>query len=758
MDLTLPKIEHTTPGASAAGAWDKAANAIEGAATKVGQPIAEDARAQIIANQQEATIQATKGLNDALHVIRSNPYVTPEQLKQYFGGSVPEGVDLTEPVPGSATGERQDRKIIPMHEVAPALFDRQASVVTTAATQQIKETFWQKHFQDAVAKDVESTRSEMLNWQRAQRLADAEIRSVAQYEQMMKDGRFDIAEAILNNAQFTMGVQTREKLIAAHPQAVTEAKINNRLGAVQTVEQIDQLTSEIRKRSLGPLDQEKELQYLGKARTMRHEIITQAWTARQHAIEFAWQSEAMKVHAAIAEADKTPGTSPQTYYKVSQIPSTIALPTGETVPFPHEHYMALKHALEADPKRATVWEVYNKIALLPQERLKLLNPILHRGDLADPEYKQVTEWVRAAQEGGRSPLTKEDHENASRYVKDFLNIDPKDKGNDFNLALGRTLQAIYNYKSSPSYDGKPVFYQQIGTIASANFRETGGKAKDQTTGILTAGLTAAGVAVTDERLRVERKAIEDESKLVDDAYHNLWSDKGIILDEKPSDEIRAQVRAWLIIPSRLAAIKDEITKRGGNAEDKATQVKFIINHLRPPESEPYKQQVEADETQRAAREQVSKEAAKQKAEVEAKKAVEAQAEKARIDAMPVWERASYDLEKAAVNERVGYIRYQSSQKHKYDVDPNARPFQIVTSDNNPMVNKAVEQEVETARAEVERDLKIAYDQYRAGFREFIKKVGASDPHYLELANKYYIHDTVAGFSRYVELRKTLQVP
>lgn len=244
-NLKLPDIEPARPVPSAADAIDRAGSQFQQAAGVVGNALLQRDMAQVATQMQEATLQTTKGLSDTLDFIQRNPYLKPERVKALFGGKVPPDIRLSDKVATPAGEVEQPREAVPMHEVVPFLFDQQSKATVDNAARGISEEGWQSKFRMAAAQDVERARQEALNWQRAQSLADAQIRSVSQFQQAVASRSWSTAQAILNNADFTMDVKTRETLRNEFPKMRTMAGIEDRLRYATSLDDLDKLARDI---------------------------------------------------------------------------------------------------------------------------------------------------------------------------------------------------------------------------------------------------------------------------------------------------------------------------------------------------------------------------------------------------------------------------------------------------------------------------------------------------------------------------------
>ena len=240
-DLKLPDIEPVGPIVSSAGDIERAGAQFKQAADAVGGVLLESEMADVAVQMQEAELQTTRGAVEALHQIKSAPYIKPEEVEVLFGGNVPSTIDLTEDVEqADGTTTRERRQIIPMHEVAKDLIEQRMKVAVANAAEGVKAPGWRAEYQRRSAGFVEKVRAEALDWQRAQRIADREVQSVAQFEQAMARGQFQAAENVLGNANYTMDVHTRETLRAQYPTRRAALEASTAVRDATTAEELNE--------------------------------------------------------------------------------------------------------------------------------------------------------------------------------------------------------------------------------------------------------------------------------------------------------------------------------------------------------------------------------------------------------------------------------------------------------------------------------------------------------------------------------------
>jgi hypothetical protein len=282
-DLKLPDVEPVGGIISSAGAIDRAGAQFKQAADTVGGALLQHDMADVAVQMQEAELQTVKAATDTLHIIKSAPYISPEQVKGLFPGGVPPSIDLTEEVaqPGGKT-VRKERAYIPMHEVAKDLIDQEMTAAVVNASEVVKAPGWSAEYQRRALGMVEKVRAEALDWQRGQRLADLSIRSTAQFEQAMDRGLWPLAENILSNADWTMDVRTRETLRAQYPERRAKAEAASLVRDADTFEALDAaaevigeniVRSEKEDGLFAPLDPETQRHYLKVIDMRRKDMI-----------------------------------------------------------------------------------------------------------------------------------------------------------------------------------------------------------------------------------------------------------------------------------------------------------------------------------------------------------------------------------------------------------------------------------------------------------------------------------------------------
>jgi hypothetical protein len=740
--FTLPAIQPVAAPISAANAIDRAGARFKQAADDVAGVLGEIEKAEVVAQTQEATLQTTKGLNDALHLAKSEPYVTPERVKELFGGQVPDGIDLTEPVPGQADDAvRQARAVVPMHEIIGDVFERQSAAVVETAARNVKAPGWQKRFRDAAAVDVERARAEALDWQRAQRLADVEIRTTSQLQQAEASRNWALYETILDTPENHLNVKLRETLKANYPRLRTKAAIDDRLRGAETPEEIDSLLADIAGNRtpteqdpdapfMTKLTPEEQYQHTVTARARKGEIINDMLAAAKRQKEEYFQGVADAVEQEIAARAQGRSTG-----------FNIAAVDGSKMDF--DKFMDLKRALEAKPDRVTNNEVYYRISNMPKDVLRNANLLQYADDLDQEDWEEVVGWQRAARKDDgagpkqQGPVPGWLRDEGERWVSGVLELDPKKnpaQQREFNEAMGRLLKAVAPlYRKDPDRDWT---YNDIAPVAVQLFHDHK-KVRQSARAVLVTALESSGANATDAALAAAEKQIKTDAPLVDKAFRRYHG------DDKPTDEFRALVHGELL--SDLDHIREQLVAQKMNPDDRGNQIHRAVQNLARLESAEYAAQVEQDEVKERSRTEANTKSEKMNAEADAKRAVEAKAEQARRTKMPDWERQAEVMEKRALAASDAQERERA--RARFGSGASMGSFRI-----GPPVSTADVQalrEVERTREERHGAIRIQMERDRAAYREFTENVKAGDSVAKHLFETLYLDN----FEKYVKLRR-----
>lgn len=837
MDITLPKIEPASPVRSPADNIDAAGAAFKRSMDTVANVIGEDAKMRIAVETQEATVQGTKQLHNIVQTIQTKPYVKSKDVPALFGGQVPSSIDLTEPVPGQPDEKkRQPRAVVPMHELAIPLFEQQAAQAVIDAGRNVTDDPWRRQFERAFARDVEAKRAEVMDWQRAQFLADAEIRSVAQFHQAMSARNYPLAEAILNGPG--MGVRQRETLRAEMPAMRTKAVVEDRLRSVQTPQEADKLIADIagnrvtpdskilenpdgtfstestiaetdpktgkivtvatvidgrrydreqawkmyldgknpalheddtpeeanaygqarheyEQRVYGPmrgkfakLTPEQQYQFAAVAQHRRKELVSEMEAARKMAREVTFQKYGNIAFEALKLSQQY-GVPASHFWSISQISGedNAGMDFGDK--------MTLLHALEADPKRPTdpaaylelarVWHTPGALGKLSPQAMWNFLPKLSTQD----GQTWMDRWAQDRKEPGavKSPITSEQDNLAGRYVSVFLQTDPKDKPQEYEIKKGQIVQMMIDNALSPN--PKPMFtINDVAAITAGRFDDSRQKATGDV--VLRGGLAYLGGAwrVTDQMIADHKKQMKAEAPLVDKAY------KALVTDDSPNDEWRARVHVILANPVELQKVKEQLRANpAANPEDKQQQIFQITKNLQMPESLPYAQGVEEDAIKARKLEQVRAEAEKQRAEEKAAKEAQRLEAETKRRSLPVWEQHADEAAEAEVKRRFNEKREQVRQE--FGRDPiDQTPFAFRTPP--PDFGRA-DLAAEKFRPGIEQQVAAEYDSHKRAFREFLRMVNENDPVAVELAQKFFLDTSFQSFKKYIDLRKKGEV-
>lgn len=672
MDLKLPDIVPAGPAPSAAGAIEQMGANVKRTAEGVGGLLHEADMAQVTTQLQEAMLQTSKGLTDKLQFIKSNPYVTPEVVKDLFGGKPPASIPLTEPqyTAGQDQPVQVPRKVIPMHEVVTDLFDAQAAAVVNNATAGV-DSGWQGHFKQAAAKDVERARAEALDWQRAQRLADAEIKTEAQLAQLAAGRNWNGYQAVLDTPQNQLSVAKREAYRANLPALRTHAVISDRLRS-GSLEELTKLTQDIASNRrtqdggkdggfFAELSAEEQYKYTAVAHARKEEIIREQERAEKRAAEARFEGFGDKVQAAVNESLRT-GRPVSSMVSVADIPMDLKF---------HE-FVTYKGFLDGvgTKERKTdnrVWAELSeadrsgKLATFSKADMMKYWPGLSE----EHQRTWMDRWEKAVAGGGPpKPMFSDDEDKNIDAVLRFYKFDRNKNEDEYLTAKSMLQQNLTVWRER--HPGKPLDYATVrGEAAFATFNASTDVGRswlvndpdtprewvqkylpdNGATSVLLKGIYAArpGVPVSNLTLKEHLGQMDKESTLVEEAWSALGADVSPL-----SGAHRAAIHSVLINPRELEQV-DARLRAGNKDPNQRARVFEIVRSMAAPQGAERRAAYEKKAQEAADAKAVgaagdalravgTAETAMQKAEREVAAAVE----RRRREGLPDWERRAED--------------------------------------------------------------------------------------------------------------------
>jgi hypothetical protein len=571
-------------------------------------------------------------------------------------------------------------------------------------------------------------------------LADSHIRSVSQLNQAAASRNWALYQTILD-APNALDVKTRETLRADLPRLMTEAHIEDRLRTVSTVEDANRLLDDINANRVkspddplatfdAKLDSKAQLEFAAKAEHKKTQIVTEAVAAEKRRREVLSQEIGNDVKNAIERSVAT-GQPAIAFYNVAADPRARGIDYSD--------FHAYQSALEADPKRYTSWSVYDKYVNMSPQELRGTNVYADRKYLADPEFKEVENWKRAAVEGRmkESVIPEKLDDAFGSYVKNVLGIDPQKDGWTYTEYKARIAREYLGWrKQHPNDDFLP---DQIGPLAGQAFSSTKHDTKRLAESVIVPLMVSMNERVTDVGIERHKKSMKELSSIIEEEYARTT-------DAKLQDNLRAMIYAEVTNPASLNSIKAMIAndakekKLNLNPEDKRLQIRYAVKLLAPPEVEPYLKGTEEREINARRRVEENVEAEKLKAEEE----VKAAQRRKEYAAIPGWERVADGMERDE-------IRQSDFKEHEYflaQIPREEAEFEAsVVNKGSPSrprteffdregARERTWDKVAQTRAARARDLKIIFDADRSAFREFIQNVKAGDATAVEL-NKMY---------------------
>jgi hypothetical protein len=591
-NLRLPEIPFGGPNPSVADRIDRAGAQFADAANKVGEVLGDIDKAEIQVQTQEATLQAAKGVTDTLHLIKSTPYMKPEQVRGIFGGKPPPDVKLTEKVqlPGGVEEER-DREVIPTHEFVPQLFEDRARLATENAAGAISDPGWQARWKAATAADVEKARAEALDWQRAQRSTDIHVRSVAQFNQAVAARAWNRAALVLENPE--IDVKTRETLVAELPNLRTKAEVEDRLRSGDP-EELERLAQDLAGNNFEhaklPADQQR--QYAAQVRERKREIRNEQEHVEKVENERLLEGEFDKIQMAVNESKRT-GAPVSRFYSVSDIP--LGVKGGQ--------YITIKSFLDgmSQKERKTdnnVWlrleemDRQGKLATLTPAEMKQYWP-----GLSDEHQRTwMDRWSKARAGGPGKSMFSEVENGVINDVLTFYKFDPKNKPDEFNIVKSLAQQNLIEWRKN--HPQEPLLFNtalvELGTTlfnaksdpvfsdgtAREWFRDN---LKDPTTvAALSIGIKArkGGAPVTMLDIQQAAKEMQESRPIVEKAWADLNPN-----DETPLTEgEEAVIHSILTNPVDLEKVDAQL-RASKHPVNPVTRIYRIVANRQPEQNQ-----------------------------------------------------------------------------------------------------------------------------------------------------------------------------
>jgi ABC-type sulfate/molybdate transport systems ATPase subunit len=665
-NLALPEIVPAAPVN-----WDAAANARLGVGQKMvqatdtwDQTISDRERAATSVQAQEATLQTQRGLDDLKQFIKSNPYLSQEQVKALFPNGAPEGLRLTQKT-ASQDGQSmtdEDRPVIPMHEVAPYIFEQQAKRITESATQQISGFGWQERFRQAAAADTEKARVDVMDWRTAQFMADMHIQTMAQLQQAAGARAWDTYQTILDNPHNMLDVKAREELRANLPRLRTKATIDDALLSRDPAT-LNDLLAKLDVNEVGgakngfyaALTSDEQVHYQTMAYRRLHEAQNEQDRAERRAEEKRFEAFGQQVMAGVAQSQQT-GEPLSKYVSIADIAKSDIKATEK------QHWMNFLAAMgnkerQTDP--GTWLELDNlertgKLGDLTPAQIYSYGP-----RLSDQHFREwMDRWAKAKGPNGSKPIISEREDKiVDQVLTNEYHFDQKKDGSTFNAAKAELKRNLEVYrKANPD---KELDYSRIASQA-ALFSFNGDKsgslfgllgATDEkswwkkfasagdaraTALTLITGLHDAvpGRMVSDRDLLTHFDQMEQERPEVENAWKRMI--------RTPIDgTARAAIHVQLVDPNKRAVLDQELATLDHKEPTQQNRIWRAIKDMQPPQDLGFEAQNTAKATAEAKARDTQAAGAEMHAEQQKSAAEAKAAKKAREDAemsKPQWER------------------------------------------------------------------------------------------------------------------------
>jgi hypothetical protein len=626
---------------------------------------------------------------------------------------------------------------------------------------------------------VERARSEAYDWQRAQRLADLEIRSVSQYEQAMAARAYETAAAILNGPG--MGVQAREKLVAEHPRRMVQAALQDAIRAAQTPEDLDGVLEAIGKNEFeAPLSSDEQYKFTTAARERQSQIASAQAAAMKRAYEVGRQTIGQKVEDAVARAEES-GLPAFTFYGAGELlADERKLPQGLN----EEDYNSFMSHLrtgsdkssESRAPSAQGWALYTKFAEMePNKGLRgvAITEIYNARAELGSKFPEVMGWWRAAQEkddkgGAKPPISRPELKDwADLYLIGTLKRDPPGKNeaaaNQRLTDLGRINDAVQAWEAR---EGKAIDPSNFATLLSRTFNEDNDKDNDRAVRVLNAELPriTGRTLVTQQDLDEALAHIEEQTPIVDPAYEAM-------ITSRPLDSgFRAEIYA-LSQNKTMRPLLEKLIPEGMGVNPKSL-VYAAVKALQPPQDVAYEQEQAAKATRAAvsrdAQEAGKEQAAAASAQTAAARAQETAAEKAERDrwnSLPTWEQEAENLTKQTLEDDATAVERGVRAK----VMAEDRSAQLAAAKGKGAFGRdaaimgewpaghprrtALEDRIkaETAVLLTQHAARVAsqMDDAKAEYRRFLERVEAKEPKALEQFRTLYLD----SFPKWFQLRR-----
>jgi hypothetical protein len=226
--VKLPEIVPASPVQSAAGQIERAGAAAGEAGRTWGQYFLEDRKAELEDQSKTAAVDVAAAIHNVKQFIESQPYLKVADAETLFGGALPPGVKAEREILLNGKVVTVKEPVVPMHKLVKPLYaQRMAEAVQNAAGRIDSETF-RKRFVAAAEAKVESARGEILDWQRAQFLADQELRAVSEFNRAVNVEAWGEAAQIAN---LMPTVKLREEALRELPRIEAKTKLIQKLGS-----------------------------------------------------------------------------------------------------------------------------------------------------------------------------------------------------------------------------------------------------------------------------------------------------------------------------------------------------------------------------------------------------------------------------------------------------------------------------------------------------------------------------------------------
>jgi hypothetical protein len=744
--LKLPEIEPARPVKSAADAFDKFGDDLEGATKAVSGLMYEVELAETAADTQEATLKVTKNLNDTAEIIKSKPYLTPDEVKGMFGGTIPGSISPTEDVVEFGRVVKKPRTVIPMHEVAPHLFEQQSAAALENAASKIKPSGWRRQFKNAAKADIEKARNEASEWATAQRLADAEIRSLSQYEQFVKSRNWGEAKAMLDSPGFSN--PTRLKLAAEHDHRRTLATVSGRLRSDDPAE-LDALIADIDRNEAGdpenlefavPLTPDEQLQFRTTASVRKREIRAEREHEEAREREAAYQEVGELVEQAVVQAAAT-GQPMSKFFGVKDLERfTGRLETKDT-----QNLIAF---IESRGKKDRVTDPAIFTALVAARdtgelaRMEPSELFGYVGSLDEEDYQQVLGWWIAdrrgeAGAGKKRNFSESQARDINGFVEHVLKVKPDTE--EFFRARGTLERGMLEWQKT--HADEEMDFNVIAGEGARLFRDTEDKDNSSAKRILIPSLSTlnGGQTPTEQQIEEHLERMEEQAPLVEEAFRGVDPDQ---LELTP--DIAARVYLLTQNPAEVAKLE----KRAGRKLDPRGLVLYAVDAIAPDTDaqRAFRAKHEA-KLLRTATEREASAAGREMRTEDARDAASMRADEARVrdelTVEPNWEdelAAETNLVRRAITERV-YAGDPEYQKKK------GKGRDLIGADSR--IKREIEAATQAAMAGRREEVRARWQDAQAAYARYREKLKAGDPETVKTNRKLDLY----SFERWMKARR-----